>query len=170
MSHLHTGRRRRLGGLQALLLVPFVVVGTLTGCGDPPSTLVQIEANDAMMAEAIEQGKATLGDFWAVHANPTKGESDFAVKVAIAEGDRKEYFWLVDPKRQGKRVSAAIGNEPEIVKHVTLGQVIEFDESEIVDWMFMREKKMHGNHTARALLKRMSPEQAEAVQRLLAED
>lgn len=30
--------------------------------------------------------------------------------------------------------------------------------------MFMREKKMHGNHTARALLKRMSPEQAEAVQ------
>ena len=170
MPHVHTSCRRRFGGFQAILMAPLLALGPLTGCGDPPSTLVQIEANDAMMAEAFAQGKATLGDFWAVHANPTKGESDFAVKVAIAEGDRKEYFWLVDPKRQGKRVSAAIGNELEIVKHVTLGQVVEFDESEIVDWMFMRDKKMHGNHTARALLQHMSPEQAEAVRRLLAEE
>ena len=43
-----------------------------------------------------------------------------------------------------------------------MGQVIEFAENEIVDWLYLEDGKMIGNFTACALIKREPPEQAAA--------
>ena len=45
------------------------------------------------------------------------------------------------------------------------GQVIEFSESEIVDWLYTENGKMIGNFTACALLKREPPDQLEAMKK-----
>jgi uncharacterized protein YegJ (DUF2314 family) len=48
---------------------------------------------------------------------------------------------------------------------VKLGQLVEFSEAEIVDWLYMEGGKMHGNFTACALLKREPPDQLEAMKK-----
>jgi uncharacterized protein YegJ (DUF2314 family) len=48
---------------------------------------------------------------------------------------------------------------------VKFGQVIDFSEAEIVDWLYMEDGKMRGNFTACALLKREPADQAEAMKK-----
>ncbi len=46
---------------------------------------------------------------------------NFAVKVGISEGKQTEYFWITDFTRTGDQFSGKIGNTPQIVKNLTLG-------------------------------------------------
>ena len=55
-----------------------------------------------------------------------------------------------------------------MVTNVKEGQKWSVKKSEISDWMFMRDGKMHGNYTMRPLLKTMSEEEAAKFKSLLA--
>ena len=48
---------------------------------------------------------------------------------------------------------------------MTYGQVIEFTEAEIVNWLYVEGGKMRGNFTACAMLKREPPDQLEAAKK-----
>ena len=48
---------------------------------------------------------------------------------------------------------------------MTYGQVIEFTEAEIVDWLYVGGGKMRGNFTGCAMLKRKPPDQLEAAKK-----
>lgn len=151
----------------SVLLALAIVGGGCSGSESDPT--YRIEAGNAEMEAAFAKGKATLPDFWKVLENPTNGESDFSVKVPLQQNGRTEYFWIVDPTRSGDVIRGQIGNDPEFVKRVKLGDTLEFKESEIVDWMYMRAGKMHGNYTMRPLLKSMDPKERQALEQLMAE-
>ena len=89
------------------------------------------------------------------------GMEGFAVKVAIREGNNAEYFWITPFTPKDGQFSGAINNTPRQVHSVKLGQTITFDQSEIVDWLYMDGDKMKGNYTACALLKSASKREVE---------
>ena len=80
-----------------------------------------------------------------------------------------EHFWLTPVEPKGGRIFGVINNDPETVKTVKLGQRIEVPEPDITDWLYIREGRMIGNYTLRAMFKTMPPAEAEAFGKKLGE-
>ena len=139
-------------------------------CSESPDTLVEHPRDSAAMDAAIAKARYTLSEFWQVFENPQQGETDFALKLPITEGDEVEYFWLTDIERTDDgRIFGLVGNEPGFVTTVAFGDRLKIPEADISDWMYMRGGKMHGNHTLRPLLGQMDPEEAASLRAILAD-
>ena len=124
-----------------------------------------VEKDDPDMATARRKARETLPEFLALARAPRPTATKLAVKIAIPAGDSQEYFWLAPFERRGDKYAGHINNTPRAAKQVRLGQVVEFSEAEIVDWLYMESGKMHGNFTACALLKREPADQIEAARK-----
>jgi uncharacterized protein YegJ (DUF2314 family) len=140
----------------------FCLLGMVAGCSGQPETLVT-DYSEAEMAAAIEQARATFGEFKARFHVPQPGDSDFGVKVRIEDAQGVEHFWLTDVIVDQEPYSGVIGNDPGIVSNVKLGQTYRFYEKDVSDWMYVSDGVMQGNYTARVLLKSMPPDEAEAL-------
>jgi uncharacterized protein YegJ (DUF2314 family) len=116
---------------------------------------IGISENDTEMNAAIQTAREKLPEFWKKFDKPGKGDADFSLKVRIEDEHGAEHFWVSSLRRQDGKLFGTIGNDPEIVKSVKLGQEIEVPETNISDWMFMRDGKMFGNYTLRVLFKQM---------------
>ncbi len=149
----------------AALSVVFLIVA-LCACSKAPETLVRGGYDEQEMEAAIARAQSEVDSFI---AEMSKGNgTDFAVKVPIEDKDETEYFWLIDITYRNGKFEGKIGNEPGMVTNVKAGQKWSVKKSEISDWMFMRDGKMHGNYTMRPLLKTMSEEEAAKFKSLLA--
>jgi uncharacterized protein YegJ (DUF2314 family) len=127
--------------------------------------VVLIEKDDADMAAAFRKARETLPEFLALARAPRPTASKLAVKIAIPAGNDDEYFWLTSFEPRGDKYAGRINNTPRAAKQVKFGQVLEFSEAEIVDWLYMEDGKMRGNFTACAMLKREPADQAEAMKK-----
>ena len=123
--------------------------------------IVRIPNEDPDMAAAMSAARAGLPDFLALARAPRPDMSNFAVKVAVREGDAAEYFWITPFESKDGRFAGRINNTPRSVKTVKLGEPFTFAQGEIVDWMYLERGKMRGNYTACAILKRSPPSEAE---------
>src|SRR5215510_1179727 len=124
-----------------------------------------VEKDDPDMAAAFRKARETLPEFLALARAPRPTASKLAVKIAIPAGNDDEYFWLTSFEPRGDKYAGRINNTPRAAKQVKFGQVLEFSEAEIVDWLYMEDGKMHGNFTACAMLKREPADQAEAMKK-----
>ena len=124
-----------------------------------------VEKDDPDMAAAFRKARETLPEFLALASAPPPTATNLAVKIAIPAGDDDEYFWVAQFAPRGDKYGGRINNTPRAAKQVKFGQVVEFSENEIVDWLYMEGGKMHGNFTACALLKREPPDQLEAMKK-----
>lgn len=113
----------------------------------------RVPKDDPAMAAAMSKARAGLPEFLALAQNPRPGTIGFSVKVAIREGGKVEYFWIVPFASKDGRYSGAINNTPKSVRSVHMGQQITFAQDDIVDWMYFDGAQMKGNFTACALLK-----------------
>jgi uncharacterized protein YegJ (DUF2314 family) len=127
--------------------------------------VVTLEKGDPDMAAAFREARKTLSEFLALVRARQTTVTKLAVKIAIPAGDDDEYFWLTEVGQHGNKYAGRINNTPRAAKQVTFGQLVEFSEAEIVDWLYMEDGKMHGNFTACALLKREPADQAEAMKK-----
>jgi uncharacterized protein YegJ (DUF2314 family) len=123
--------------------------------------LAFVAKSDPVMAKAMTKARATLPDFLSTAAAPKSGMEGFAVKIGIPAGDDAEYFWITPFTMKDGTFSGEINNTPRLVHSVKLGQTITFNQSQIVDWMYMDGGKMKGNYTACALLKSASKREVE---------
>ena len=125
--------------------------------------VVMMESDVPAMKTAMEVARASLDDFLEIANHPAAHQSDFALKVAIKQGKDTEYFWLTDFKSKGGgRFEGEIGNEPQLVKNVKMGQSYLFTRAQIVDWLYIDDAqgRMVGNFTMCALLTQESKEDA----------
>ena len=126
----------------------------------------KVAKDDPDMAAAFRKARDTLPEFLALAQAPRPTIDHLAVKVGIpTDNDGKEYFWISPFEPRGGKYSGRINNTPRAAKTVKFGQVIEFSQDEIVDWLYAENGKMIGNFTACALLKREPPDQVEAMKK-----
>ena len=139
-----------------------VGVFVTVGCENKPSTLVgsssdpvvMVEKDDKELTAARQQAVAQLPKFWEALANPKDNEGDFALKVAVSDGESTEYFWCNDLERKEGKLSGVINNEPTLVKNVKEGERIAITDDKVWDFVWSRGDNMVGNFTARVLIKR----------------
>ncbi len=130
---------------------------------------IGVRESDAEMTAAIAKARLTLPHFWQVFDKPTRGESNFALKVKITDENGTEHFWASDIQRKDGKIIGTIDNDPGTVTIVKLGDRIEIPEADISDWSYFREKKLIGNQTVRALFSQMPAELVEQYKRILAD-
>jgi uncharacterized protein YegJ (DUF2314 family) len=132
----------------------------LTG-DDPP--VVGFRAADAEMNAAIAHARDTLPTFWASCDAPKPTEVGHALKVRFDVGVDGEHIWLTDVKKLSDgSYSGRLANEPSDLLG-NIGDQVTFKQIDISDWMFMRNEKIVGGETIKALLKSMPEEEADAV-------
>ncbi len=123
--------------------------------------------DEAEMATAIAKAQSEVDVFIEDFTN--NNGTDFSVKAPIKDGEAIEHFWLTEITYNNGEFEGLIGNDPGMVSNVKFGQKWTIKKSEISDWMFMRDGKMHGNYTMRPLLKTLPKEEAEQMRSILAE-
>lgn len=149
-----------------LYLLLLLLAATLCACSQKPDTLVEGGYDQAEMDAAMARARSEV-DYFIAQLDKGDG-TDFFVKAPIEDNGRTEHFWLSDVTYAGGQFEGTIGNDPGIVDNVTYGQKWSIAKSNISDWMFMRDGKMHGNYTMRPLLKTLPKEEAERYKAMLA--
>lgn len=157
MAPLHTALR-----ILAALVLAFAAHATMAD-----ERVIGVPDDDTEMNAAIASARASLPSFWAELEKPKPGEENFALKVRITEAGKSEHFWLVDVTREKGVLSGRINNDPQDISTVENGQRYTFSQTDISDWMFMRNGRIVGNATLRPLLGRMEPQEAETYRKLL---
>src|SRR3984885_13366483 len=133
----------------------------LTG-DDPP--IVGVRAADAEMNAAIARARDTLPTFWASHDAPKPTEVGHALKVRFEVDAVVEHIWVTDVKGLSDgNYSGLLANEPSDLPGKDVGDQVEFKQIDVSDWMFMRNEKVVGGETIKALLKSMPKEKADAL-------
>lgn len=124
-----------------------------------------VSDDDPIMQAAFKKARDSLDEFLALSVSRAPNTDSYAVKVAISQAGRKEYFWINPFSEKDGSFSGIINNTPRYVTNVTEGQEIRFERSDIVDWTYENtlEQKTYGNFTACALLAHESKEEAAAV-------
>jgi uncharacterized protein YegJ (DUF2314 family) len=95
-------------------------------------------------------------------------DTDFTLKVPLPYAGGRELIWMGDVRVEGDEFTGRIANAPVHQRVIREGSPHRVKQTEIVDWYFMRDGKMHGSYTTRVMLKRMPPEQAERLRAILA--
>jgi uncharacterized protein YegJ (DUF2314 family) len=129
--------------------------------------VVAVEAEDPDMLAAFDKARATLDSFLALLRSPPARAVAFAVKVKIVDGSKVEYFWVNEIAQEGDGFAGAVNNEPKWVTTVRLGERIRFSRAEIYDWTYVdrARRRMKGNFTSCALLKKDTPRERAAFKR-----
>jgi uncharacterized protein YegJ (DUF2314 family) len=145
--------------LRVMPLLSLLIALTVCSCKQDPETLVRGGYDEKEMDAAIARARREVGFFLA--ALEKQEGTDFAVKAPVTDRGETEHFWLTDVVYRDGTFEGQIGNEPGLVRNVRLGQKWTLKKTEISDWMFFRDGKLHGNYTMRPLLKTMDKAEAE---------
>ncbi|TWT94795.1 hypothetical protein Pla108_36450 [Botrimarina colliarenosi] len=148
------------------LLSCLAIAFSVTGCKSNPETLVVGGYDEAEMASATDRAISEVDAF--ISDLISERSEHYAVKAPIEDGGVTEHFWLTGVSFSNNRFTGTIDNEPGIVSNVTMGQQYSLGKTEISDWMFIRDGKMHGNYTMRPLLATMPEAEANMYRQMFA--
>ena len=126
---------------------------------------VTLEQGDADMAAAIDRARATVPQFLELARAPKPSMKNFAIKLPIPYAEGNEYFRLRLIEFRGDQILGQIRNTPRHAKNVKYGERILFKDKDISDWTYNDGKRMMGNFTACAMLKRETKANADAFKR-----
>jgi uncharacterized protein YegJ (DUF2314 family) len=158
---------RKLAGVALVLLA---LADVMVAGAQVEPRVIMVPEKDPAMAAAIAQGRATLSRFWQTLEKPQPGEKGFALKVALPTGSGgAEHIWTDQIERKEGKIFGTINNVPKDLKDIRFGQRIEVPEPLISDWMYQRSGKIVGGYTIRALLPRLSRDEAARLRAMLAE-
>ncbi|MBW7974322.1 DUF2314 domain-containing protein [Bradyrhizobium sp. BR 10289] len=126
--------------------------------------VIRVADTDPEMNAAIARARATLPVFWASYNAPKRTETEHTLKVRFQTAGDDEYIWVSDVKKlPGGDYAARFADTPRNLPGKRFGDLTEFKDADISDWMFMRNDKIVGGETIKPLLKSMPKPDADAL-------
>ena len=150
---------RKLAALVGLALA------ACSGQVDDPEAAYQRE-----LAAAKDAARASLPVFWDRFALPDAGDYDFSLKAAFPRRDGQpgvEEAWVENVARAPDRIIGELSVQPRFLGDLKEHAIMDFQESQIVDWAFMGGDQLFGHYTTRVMLPQMDAAQAEWLRPLL---
>jgi len=118
---------------------------------------IPFSSNDQDMEAAIKLARMSLGVFLSAFSRPKKNQKSFLVKVNFKAGEKSEHIWLADLDLSKIPSQGVVANEPASLDFVFM-QTVEFDPSQISDWMYMEDGYLVGGFTTEVIRRRMTVE------------
>lgn len=125
--------------------------------GEPP--VIEVADDDAEMTKAIQDARSTVDVFVKHLQDPGPDQTYFSIKGQFKEGDKSEHMWLSEVSFKDGEFHGKIGNEPNSLRKIKLGDSVKVAKGEISDWMIIEDEELRGGYSMRLLRNRMSPEE-----------
>ena len=109
------------------------------------------------MNEAIKKSRQTFNDFIDVFQNPKRNQTDFSVKMPFPASNGVEHIWLINIETKKGKLYGQVGNVPDDVTTIKIGDKVEIMQSRISDWFYIQDNTLIGGLTIRVLRDRMAP-------------
>ena len=129
--------------------------------------VIAVEAEDAAMNAAIDEARATVGEFIAALEAQAPEDMHCAVKAPIEDGEHVEHFWLTGVSYADGVFTGRIDNTPRWVSNVAEGDLYIIAQTDISDWMYFHDGVAIGNRTLVVLFPPMPDEEVAAVPEML---
>ncbi|MBY5524050.1 YegJ family protein [Rhizobium leguminosarum] len=159
------------------VLVLTIPVIPLNALANP--NVKSIATDDPAMAKAHEKSKRELDSFLEKLRNPPPGTENYNIKLGFADKAEDvalitdettpnvEYMWVYQIKASGDHFTALLADTPEYIHNIKPGDRVEFEKSDIFDWLYIENGKMKGNYTVCPLLLAGPKEQLEQYREIL---
>lgn len=149
----------------AAITVLAAITHSASAIAEQRSPIVDVATGNPEMVAAITKARATLPAFWASYAAPKSSEDGHSLKVRFpTRGTNGEHIWMAEVKKLSDgRYSGRFANQPRDLPGKRAGDLVEFTEADISDWMFLRNGKIVGGETIRPMLKLMPRADADAL-------
>jgi uncharacterized protein YegJ (DUF2314 family) len=148
-----------------------IAVGFIMTCASAQKRasdeVIMVKRQNKEMNQAMQQAKDTLPQFIKAFKNPTKDQTGFSIKVRIEDSNGVEHFWTANLALLKEGFSAQIANEPQTVKSVQYAQKVNFQISDVSDWMYYDKGVVQGGYTIKVLLKTMPKAEATSLKKEL---
>jgi uncharacterized protein YegJ (DUF2314 family) len=121
--------------------------------------VITVKSEDEAMNAAIAKAVNTFPEFLKAFNTPDSSNRDFTVKrkFAYTEDDGGvEHMWLTDLHFQGDKLIGVLDSEPIHISWIQPGDSLEIKIDSVSDWMYVRNDKLVGGYTLRALYEKMS--------------
>jgi uncharacterized protein YegJ (DUF2314 family) len=151
-------------------LVGLAVLAIAACTAEPADLEVEFERD---LASAREQARGALSFFWERFADPGDGEYDFSLKAAFPRRDGQpgnEEAWVQYIARAPDKIVGQLASAPRHLGDLKKGAIMEFQESQVVDWAFFQGEKLLGHYTTRVMLPRLDTTQADIMREVLSAD
>jgi uncharacterized protein YegJ (DUF2314 family) len=170
---------RSVISLFSMLGLSVLIIPTELALANDNPNVKSIAPGDPAMAKAHEKSERELDGFLEKLRNPPPGTENYSVKLGFAdraEGvalttdemtQNVEYMWVYQIKASGDHFTALLGDTPEYVHNIKPDDRVEFEKSDIFDWLYIENGKMKGNYTACPLLLAGPKEQLEQYREIL---
>lgn len=162
-----------IGGLALAIFVVGKAANFVTGVDGAQSAPppIVVASNDEAMNAAHRTARNSLGQFWTAFEEQNANEKSFSLKVRLPIAGHEnsgEHMWVLDVQRlDDGAYSGRLGNAPEFVKNLDIGDQVNFSDAMVTDWMFLRRGKIVGNESMRILLARMPEAKAAPLRAML---
>ena len=128
--------------------------GQTTKTNDP---IVYAKSEDSELEKAKQDAIFNLDYF--IKSFQSKSNDtiiQYSVKMDFTDSGEHEHMWILVNKFENGEFNGYLGNEPEIVKNVKIGQQIKIDKNLIEDWLIMdtRTGKWEGGYSIKVLMNR----------------
>lgn len=126
--------------------------------------VISVADTDAEMNAAIARARATLPVFWASYEAPKRMEAEHSLKVRFQTAGNDEHIWMSNvTKLPSGGYAARFADTPHNMPGKRFGDLAEFRDADISDWLFMRNGKIVGGETIKPLLKFMPKADADVL-------
>jgi uncharacterized protein YegJ (DUF2314 family) len=159
------------------LFAGFLIVLVLASCnnntGDKDAMTVverpgepeiyELGDNDKRMNAAIDSAVQTIHLFKAALLSKADSLEAFSLKVKYSMPDGyDEHIWVSDIRLEDSVFTGYIGNTPNVITEVKLGDFVRIRPERISDWMYLASNKLRGGFTIRAIRDKLSPQERTA--------
>ncbi|MEG3181015.1 DUF2314 domain-containing protein [Sphingomonas sp. LT1P40] len=129
-----------------------------------PDPIIDIAKGRADMATAIRKARAELPRFFKRFAAPDPSESYFLVKYDLVPGEIDEFIWAQVVTHTDGVTTARLVNNPRAPGY-RRGQEVRIPDAAVIDWSYVKNERVEGAATTRALLNMVSPGEAAALRK-----
>jgi len=114
--------------------------------------VLPVAGSNIEMGDAIDQARATIGDFFKAFENPQPGQTGFSIKARFEDDCASEHIWLAELDFTTRPATGVVANEPQI-ESVSFMERVPFLPDQISDWMYLEHGRLIGGFTTRVLLR-----------------
>lgn len=151
--------------MRTLAAALFLALAACSGEAADPEAEFQRE-----LAAAKEAARASLPFFWERFAQPFADDYDFSLKAALPRRDGQpgvEEVWIEHIARAPDRIVGELAAQPSHLGNLGEGDIVNVQDSQIVDWAFFSGDRLLGHYTTRVMLPRLDPMQQDWLRGLL---
>jgi uncharacterized protein YegJ (DUF2314 family) len=161
-------KRRVVDGACAVVLIAGLAFASSSAIAQPSKRSAEqgnvhgVPLADPAFDSAAREARRTLPIFLAKWRAKPAGYAAFRVKAAFRTDDGlgDEYLWF-EPQTVSAngQMSGRLSNDTTRILKMKMGSSVQVEPRKIVDWMYVKDRRMFGQFTMRAQLDRATPQQ-----------